>query len=150
MIISGTKNLFFILCASYFTIPIENFSERYRTQLAKLIKKFFIDQENRLFETVCNFQRLSCVSDISPPKKVLKAEETLLDIGAIPGINLYFGLDQVDTPGNQFLKAEYSSNAVSSKIALEVANYFRYSTLMIAVLFHPLAGFLLEHFQFYL
>lgn len=68
----------------------------------------------------------SYISDISPPKKILKVDETLLDIGAIPGINLYFGLDQADTHGNQFLKAECISKAVSPKIALEVANYFRY------------------------
>lgn len=65
--------------------------------------------------------------DTSPPKTILKLHNTLLDIGAVPGINLYFGGEQVEMkPEGPFLHQRFIDAQVTPHIASQVANHFRY------------------------
>ncbi|XP_065213616.1 tether containing UBX domain for GLUT4 [Planococcus citri] len=63
---------------------------------------------------------------ISPPKTILKNDQRLVEIGAVPGINLYFGSESIDYNSSQdFIQEKFIKRLVSPSIAFRVANHFR-------------------------
>lgn len=66
------------------------------------------------------------VTDVSPPKTVLKNDQKLVEIGAVPGINLYFGSESIDYNSPQaFVHEKFIRRLVSPTVAFKVANHFR-------------------------
>ena len=72
---------------------------------------------------------LQKIIDTAPPKTIMRVTQSLVEIGAVPGINFYFGGTYVEeNPTGPFLRSDFLHQAVCPRVAFRVANHFRCGT----------------------